>query len=81
MKKGRHGQPDKFENFPKWGLQPPLPFTWIHLWSLRMYWTKRGENMKIKGVNSDIKFKMTFYRIIRRSKRHQNLKFSRKKIS
>ena len=35
--------------------------------------------MKIKGVNSDIKFKMTFYRIIRLSKRHQNLKFSRKK--
>ena len=37
--------------------------------------------MKIKGVNSDIKFKMTFYRIIRRAKRHQNLKFSWKKIS
>ena len=38
------------------GLQPPLPSPRIRLWSLRMYWTKRGENMKIKGVNSDIKW-------------------------
>ena len=38
------------------GLQTPLPSPWIRLWSLRMHWAKRGENMKIKGVNSDIKW-------------------------
>ena len=31
LKRDRHGQPDKFENFPKGGLQPPQPSHWISL--------------------------------------------------